>query len=226
MAQCQSNLKPRAQGSAKLGFRVSNPGEAGVSWLQVGQSGDSADSDSEGEAWRLQGPWETCVAKLTDRGRLHRRGGDRALKQRTAAVTGAGAGAGAGQLELTPVEQRRMGKTDVSPRPFSASTVPQSGVPSERNQSVLSKALAGVANLIADAQTAKWQARYGRDPTDQQRAWLVNKVRTDIAMRATKLNAQVQLMNLQAMYEKGKYILFCKITRRGRQPQTSGGSWN
>ena len=38
-----------------------------------------------------------------------------------------------------------------------------------------------------------------------QRAWLVNKVRTDIAMRATKLNAQVQLTNL------GKYILFCKI---------------
>ena len=67
-----------------------------------------------------------------------------------------------------------------------------------------SKALAGVANMIADAQTAKWQARYGREPTDQQRAWLVNKVRTDIAMKATKLNAQVQLTNLQAMYERGK----------------------
>ena len=67
------------------------------------------------------------------------------------------------------------------------------------------KALAGVANMITDAQTAaKWQARYGRDPTDQQRAWLVNKIRTDIAMKATKLNAQVQLTNLQAMYEKGK----------------------
>ena len=51
-----------------------------------------------------------------------------------------------------------------------------------------SKALAGVANMIADAQTAKWQARYGREPTDQQRAWLVNKVRTDIAMKATKLS--------------------------------------
>ena len=64
-----------------------------------------------------------------------------------------------------------------------------------------SRALAGVANMIADAQTAKWQAtgKYGREPTDQQRAWLVNKVRTDIAMRATKLNAQVQLTNLQAM---------------------------
>jgi hypothetical protein len=43
-----------------------------------------------------------------------------------------------------------------------------------------SKALAGVASMIADAQTAKWQAMYdaGRDPTDQQRVcqWLVNKV--------------------------------------------------
>ena len=29
-----------------------------------------------------------------------------------------------------------------------------------------SKALAGVANMIADAQTAKWRARYGREPTD------------------------------------------------------------
>ena len=31
----------------------------------------------------------------------------------------------------------------------------------------------------------------------------MNKVRTDIAMRATKLNAQVQLTNLQNTYEKG-----------------------
>ncbi len=57
--------------------------------------------------------------------------------------------------------------------------------------------------MIADAQTVKWQAEYGRDPTDQQWAWLVNKVRTDIAMKATKLNAQIQLTNLQAMDEKG-----------------------
>ena len=50
-----------------------------------------------------------------------------------------------------------------------------------------SRALAGVASMIADAQAAKWQARYGtrRDPTDQHWAWLVNKVRTGIAiMRA------------------------------------------
>ena len=53
----------------------------------------------------------------------------------------------------------------------------------------------------------------------------MNKVRTDIAMKAIKLNAQVQLTNLQAMYERGKatsdqrrqlelecvYNLFCKI---------------
>jgi hypothetical protein len=71
-----------------------------------------------------------------------------------------------------------------------------------------SKALAVVASKIADAQIAKWQARYGRDPTGQQRAWPVNKVlRTDIqgAMKATKLSAQVQLTNLQAMYyERGR----------------------
>ena len=96
-----------------------------------------------------------------------------------------------------------------------------------------SKALAGVANMIADAQTAKWQARYGREPTDQQRAWLVNKVRTDIAMKATKLNAQVQLTNLQAMYERGKatsdqrrqleleYQDWARL--QGRGPHTAGG---
>jgi hypothetical protein len=101
-----------------------------------------------------------------------------------------------------------------------------------------SGALAGVASMIADAQTAKWQARYGRDPTDQQRAWLVNKVlRTDIqaAMKATKLNAQVQLTtrNLQAMYEEGmatsdqrrqldlEYQDWARL--QGRGPHTAGG---
>ena len=86
--------------------------------------------------------------------------------------------------------------------------------------------------MIADSQTANWRARYGRDPTDQQRAWL-NKVRTDIAMRATKLNAQVQLTNLQAMYERGKatsdqrrqleleYQDWARL--QGRGPHTAGG---
>ena len=89
--------------------------------------------------------------------------------------------------------------------------------------------------MIADAQTAKWQARYGREPTDQQRAWLVNKVRTDIAMMATKLNAQVQLTNLQAMYEKGNATsdqrrqleLLVEYQDRarlqGRRPHTASG---
>ena len=83
----------------------------------------------------------------------------------------------------------------------------------------------------------KWQARYGREPTDQQRAWLVNKVRTDIAMKATKLNAQVQLTSLrvQAMYEKGKATSLTDQRRQleleyqdwarlqGRGPHTAGG---
>ncbi len=107
-----------------------------------------------------------------------------------------------------------------------------------------SKALAGVANMTvtADAQTAKWQARYGtrRDPTDQQRAWLVNKVRADIqvAMRATKLNAQVQLTNLQTMHERGAATSVQRRQRdleyqdwarlQGRGPHTARGrpgSW-
>ena len=45
---------------------------------------------------------------------------------------------------------------------------------------------------------------YGRDsdPTDQQRSWLVNKIRTDIAMIGTKLNAQVIIKNLQSSHAR------------------------
>ena len=42
--------------------------------------------------------------------------------------------------------------------------------------------LAKLPEMLADAQVARWQSKYGRDPTDQQRSWLVNKIRTDIAM--------------------------------------------
>jgi hypothetical protein len=56
--------------------------------------------------------------------------------------------------------------------------------------------------MLADAQIARWQSRYGRDPTDQQRSWLVNEIRTDIAMLGTKLNAQVIIKNLQNMHAK------------------------
>jgi hypothetical protein len=60
---------------------------------------------------------------------------------------------------------------------------------------------------LAEAQVVRWQNKYGRDPTDQQRSWLlhwlVNKIRTDIAMiMGIKLNAQVIIMmikNLQNM---------------------------
>ncbi len=35
--------------------------------------------------------------------------------------------------------------------------------------------------MRADAQVARWQpeSKHGRDPTDQQRSWLVSKIRTD-----------------------------------------------
>ena len=64
--------------------------------------------------------------------------------------------------------------------------------------------LAKLPEMPADAQVARWQNKYGRDPTDQQRSWLVNKIRTDIAMigTVTKLNAQVIIKNLQNMHEK------------------------
>ena len=58
--------------------------------------------------------------------------------------------------------------------------------------------------MLADAQVARWQSKYGRDPTDQQRSWLVSKIRTDImiALIVTKLNDQVIIKNLQNMRAK------------------------
>ena len=63
--------------------------------------------------------------------------------------------------------------------------------------------LTKLPETLADAQTAKWQSKqYGKEPTIQQRSWLMSKIRTDIAMMATKLNAQVIIKNLQNMHEK------------------------
>ena len=62
--------------------------------------------------------------------------------------------------------------------------------------------LAKLPVMLADAQIARWQSKNGRDPTDQQRSWLVNKIRTDIAIVGTKLNAQVIIKNLQNMHAK------------------------
>jgi hypothetical protein len=65
-----------------------------------------------------------------------------------------------------------------------------------------SDGLAKLPVMLADAQIARWQSRFGRDPTDQQRSWLVNKIRADIAMLGTKLNARVIIKNLQNMHAK------------------------
>ncbi len=62
--------------------------------------------------------------------------------------------------------------------------------------------LTKLPETLADAQIAKWQSKYGKEPTIQQRSWLMSKIRTDIAMMATKLNAQVIIKNLQNMHEK------------------------
>jgi hypothetical protein len=57
---------------------------------------------------------------------------------------------------------------------------------------------------LADALVARRQSKCGRDPTDQRRSWLANKIRTDIAVMGIKLNAQVIMKNLrvQNMHEK------------------------
>ncbi len=45
----------------------------------------------------------------------------------------------------------------------------------------------------------EWQSLQvqGRDPTDRQRSWLVNKIRTGMTMMGIKLNAQVMIKNLE-----------------------------
>ncbi len=45
-----------------------------------------------------------------------------------------------------------------------------------------SDTLAKLPEKLADAQVVRWQSKYGREPTIQQRAWLVSKVRSDIAI--------------------------------------------
>ncbi len=62
--------------------------------------------------------------------------------------------------------------------------------------------------MLADAQVARWQSKYGRDPSDQQRPWLVNKIRTDIAMIGTKLKAhwQVIIKNLRVQNMHAKSL--------------------
>ena len=61
--------------------------------------------------------------------------------------------------------------------------------------------------MLAGAQVARWQSSCmdARDPTDQQRSWLLHKIRTDLAMRGTKLNARVLIKNLQNMHEESSH---------------------
>ena len=63
----------------------------------------------------------------------------------------------------------------------------------------MSNELAKLPTMLADAQVARWRSKYGRDPTDQQRSWLVNKIRTNLAMnlKGVKLNARVLTKNLR-----------------------------
>jgi hypothetical protein len=55
---------------------------------------------------------------------------------------------------------------------------------------------------LLQSQKGAWarlsDGRGGREPTVQQRSWLLNKIRTDIAMMATKLNAQVIIIKNHA----------------------------
>ena len=74
--------------------------------------------------------------------------------------------------------------------------------------------LTKLPEMLADAQIVRWQSKYGREPTVQQRSWLLNKIRTDIAMMATKLNAQV-------------IIRTSRICTRGpSRPRVRGEGWN
>jgi hypothetical protein len=104
--------------------------------------------------------------------------------------------------------------------------------------SAITDTLAKLPEKLADsdAQVVRWQSKYGREPTIQQRAWLVSKVRSDIqvAMLATKLNARVIIKNLQNMHEKSLRVPPTGARRRmelayqdwarlqGTEPRTGG----
>jgi hypothetical protein len=72
--------------------------------------------------------------------------------------------------------------------------------------------------MLADAQVARWRSKYRRDPTDQQRSWLVNKIRMDMAMIGTKLNAQVIIKKLARTSRT--------CTRSHFRPRECEGEWS
>ena len=61
--------------------------------------------------------------------------------------------------------------------------------------------LAKLPKILADAQVARRQSKYGRDPTGHQRSRLVILV-VNKTVKGIKLNAQVPIKNLQSMHEK------------------------
>ncbi len=79
---------------------------------------------------------------------------------------------------------------------------------------------------LANAQVARWHSKYGRGPTVQQRSWLASKIRTDIAMMGTKLNApgQVIIKNLQNMHEKSPRVP-PTVTRARRRMELEYRDW-
>ncbi len=102
-----------------------------------------------------------------------------------------------------------------------------------------SDTLAKLPEKLADAQVVRWPGRAEQvwerthDPT-------VSKVlvRSDIAMMATKLNAQVIIKNLQNMHEKSlpptgarrrmelEYQDWARLHWQGRGPRTAGGPFD
>ncbi len=87
-------------------------------------------------------------------------------------------------------------------------------VPLHGDRNLWHAELAKLPTMLADAQVARWQSKYGRDPTDQQRSWLVSKIRTDLVMKEIKLNTPVMIKNLQSLLEKSTLRLLYPESRR------------
>jgi hypothetical protein len=70
-----------------------------------------------------------------------------------------------------------------------------------------SDTLAKLPEKLADAQVVRWQSKYGREPTIQQRAWLVSKVRSTSTPRSSSGTSRI-------------------CTRSPSHPRVRGEGWN
>jgi hypothetical protein len=87
--------------------------------------------------------------------------------------------------------------------------------------------LAKLPEMLADAQVARWQSKYGRDPTDQQRSWLVSKIRTDIAMMGIKLNAAAAPTEVTIKHwQQAPPLRACTRSRFRPGPRQRKGGWS